>query len=202
MKRVFTEEILDETGHRLERSPTTLSRRVAQQVGMSQSSVIRAWFHISDYVNTQKNNRYWDSENPHRFHEQPLHDINSSYFGERTAASCWTCLQEMCSLPDMTRTSFPTGIVNSVMENKKEIKFNTQKYLSPLCWISLCTHSAVETNKQLSIEFRPWTQNRIIKGSDTKGKIVVANSDEEIKLVTKYGGDESESVIKCCNGKM
>ncbi|KAJ4438789.1 hypothetical protein ANN_14740 [Periplaneta americana] len=33
---------------------------------------------------------------------------------------------------------------------------------------------------------------------DTK----VANSDEEIKLMTKYDGDKSESVTKCCSGKM
>ncbi|XP_069698769.1 uncharacterized protein [Periplaneta americana] len=42
VKRVLTEEILDEIGHRLERSPTISSRRVAQQIGVSQSSVIRA----------------------------------------------------------------------------------------------------------------------------------------------------------------
>ena len=34
----------------------------------------KAWFHFSGYVTIQ-NNRYWDNENPHRFHEQPLHDI-------------------------------------------------------------------------------------------------------------------------------
>ncbi|KAJ4434887.1 hypothetical protein ANN_23458 [Periplaneta americana] len=32
VKRVFTEEMLDEIGHRLERSPTASSRRVAQQM--------------------------------------------------------------------------------------------------------------------------------------------------------------------------
>ena len=40
---------------------------------------------------------------------------NWNYFAERTAASCWTCLQEMCSLPDSTRTSFRKWIVNSVV---------------------------------------------------------------------------------------
>ncbi|KAJ4432750.1 hypothetical protein ANN_21388 [Periplaneta americana] len=54
-------------------------------------------------MRTLKNNRYWDSENPHLFHEQQRHDINSSHFEERTATSCWTCHQEMCSLPDITR---------------------------------------------------------------------------------------------------
>ena len=32
-----------------------------------------AWFHLSGYVNSQ-NNRYWSSDNPHEFQEQPLHD--------------------------------------------------------------------------------------------------------------------------------
>ncbi|KAJ4433409.1 hypothetical protein ANN_15668 [Periplaneta americana] len=41
VKRVLTEETLDEIGYRLQRSATTSSRRVAQQVGVSQSSVIR-----------------------------------------------------------------------------------------------------------------------------------------------------------------
>ena len=39
---------------------------------------------------------------------------NWSHFRKRTAESCWTCLQEICSLPDSTRTSFWTWIVNSV----------------------------------------------------------------------------------------
>ena len=41
VKRVLTEEMLDEIGHRLERSPMKSSYHVAQQVGVSQSSVIR-----------------------------------------------------------------------------------------------------------------------------------------------------------------
>ncbi|KAJ4448804.1 hypothetical protein ANN_00195 [Periplaneta americana] len=40
-QRVLTEEMLDEIGYRLEISPETSSRRIAQQVGVSQSSVIR-----------------------------------------------------------------------------------------------------------------------------------------------------------------
>ncbi|KAJ4434531.1 hypothetical protein ANN_23093 [Periplaneta americana] len=76
VKRVLTEEMLDEIGHQLERSLASSSRRVAQQVGVSQSSVImtKHKFHLSGYVDTQ-NSRYCGSENPHRFHEQPLHDI-------------------------------------------------------------------------------------------------------------------------------
>ena len=31
-----------------------------------------AWFHLSGYVNSQ-NSRYWASENPHQYHETPLH---------------------------------------------------------------------------------------------------------------------------------
>lgn len=31
-----------------------------------------AWFHLSGYVNSQ-NYRIWSAENPHEFHEQPLH---------------------------------------------------------------------------------------------------------------------------------
>jgi hypothetical protein len=31
-----------------------------------------AWFHLSGYVNSQ-NSRFWSSENPHWFHEVPLH---------------------------------------------------------------------------------------------------------------------------------
>ncbi|KAJ4430679.1 hypothetical protein ANN_19270 [Periplaneta americana] len=41
MKSVLTEKMSDEIGHRLDRSPTTSSCHVAQQVGVSQSSVIR-----------------------------------------------------------------------------------------------------------------------------------------------------------------
>ena len=41
VKGVLTEEMLDEIGHRLERSPTKSSRRIAQQVEVSLSSVIR-----------------------------------------------------------------------------------------------------------------------------------------------------------------
>ncbi|KAJ4433093.1 hypothetical protein ANN_15350 [Periplaneta americana] len=41
VKSVLTEEMLDEIGHRLERSPTASSRRVAQQGGVSQPSEIR-----------------------------------------------------------------------------------------------------------------------------------------------------------------
>jgi hypothetical protein len=32
----------------------------------------KAWFHLSGYVNSQ-NSRFWSSENPHLFHEVPLH---------------------------------------------------------------------------------------------------------------------------------
>jgi hypothetical protein len=32
-----------------------------------------AWFHLSGYVNSQ-NNRLWSNENPHEFHQVPLHD--------------------------------------------------------------------------------------------------------------------------------
>ena len=35
-------------------------------------------------------------------------------FRRRTGANCWTCFQEMCSLPDSTRTSFRTWIVISI----------------------------------------------------------------------------------------
>jgi hypothetical protein len=31
-----------------------------------------AWFHLSWYVNSQ-DSRFWSSENPHLFHEVPLH---------------------------------------------------------------------------------------------------------------------------------
>ena len=31
-----------------------------------------SWFHLSGYVNSQ-NNRFWAAENPHYFHETPLH---------------------------------------------------------------------------------------------------------------------------------
>jgi hypothetical protein len=31
-----------------------------------------AWFHLSGYENSQ-NSRFWSSENPHLFHEVPLH---------------------------------------------------------------------------------------------------------------------------------
>jgi hypothetical protein len=31
-----------------------------------------AWFHLIGYVNSQ-NSRFWSSENPHLFHEVPLH---------------------------------------------------------------------------------------------------------------------------------
>ena len=41
VKGVLTEKMLDEIGHRLERSPKKPSRRVAKQVGVSQSSVMR-----------------------------------------------------------------------------------------------------------------------------------------------------------------
>jgi hypothetical protein len=33
-----------------------------------------AWFHLSDYANSQ-NNRYWSAENPHSIHELPLYDV-------------------------------------------------------------------------------------------------------------------------------
>jgi hypothetical protein len=33
-----------------------------------------AWFHLSGYVNSQ-NSRIWSVENPHTFHERPLHSL-------------------------------------------------------------------------------------------------------------------------------
>lgn len=33
-----------------------------------------AWFHLSGYVHSQ-NSRLWSAENPHAFHESPLHDL-------------------------------------------------------------------------------------------------------------------------------
>ncbi|KAJ4449871.1 hypothetical protein ANN_01277 [Periplaneta americana] len=63
VKRVLTEEMLDEIVHRLERSPTTSSRRVAQQIGVSQSSVMRVQKHGS--TSLVKSN----ANNPHSLEE-------------------------------------------------------------------------------------------------------------------------------------
>jgi hypothetical protein len=35
-----------------------------------------AWFHLSGYVNRQKNH-YNSAENPHSIHEYPLHDVKT-----------------------------------------------------------------------------------------------------------------------------
>jgi hypothetical protein len=34
-----------------------------------------AFFHLQGYINTQINNRYWSSQNPHLTHEVPLHPV-------------------------------------------------------------------------------------------------------------------------------
>ena len=54
------------------------------------------------------------ANNPHSFEvlKQNIRQRNWIHFWEQTAASCWTCLQEICRLPDRRRTSFRTRIVN------------------------------------------------------------------------------------------
>jgi hypothetical protein len=43
------------------------------------------WFHLSGYVNSQ-NSRIWSAENPHTFHERPLHSLK---VGVWCAVSRW-----------------------------------------------------------------------------------------------------------------
>ncbi|KAJ4436824.1 hypothetical protein ANN_16956 [Periplaneta americana] len=205
VKRVLSEEMLNEIGHRLERSPTTSSRCVAQQVEVSQSSVIggtkqlklkpykicvvqrltdpdyhsrlrfcmwsqqtvydglldptlilysdEAWFHLSGYVNTQ-NNHYWDSENPHRFHEQPLHDNTTAHtanvsmtaiqevFGDRVQEDRDITYASFCSvLCIMEQVLFDEILILSVEENphvydKRRASYKDEK-MKENTWLSI-----------------------------------------------------------------
>jgi hypothetical protein len=64
-----------------------------------------ARFHLSGYVNSQ-NSRIWSDENPHTFHERPLHSVK---------VGIWCAVSRRKIIgPILTAESYQELIVNSI----------------------------------------------------------------------------------------
>jgi hypothetical protein len=98
-----------------------------------------AWFYLSGYVNSQ-NSRFWSSDNPHLFHEVPLHSQN---------IGCW------CAI---SRKRIVSPIFFSETVTAEEYQEITMQFISLLkeeerfCWLQqdgATSHTANSTMEML-----------------------------------------------------
>jgi hypothetical protein len=73
-------------------------------------SFLSWWFHLSGYINSQ-NSRIWSTENPHTFHERPLHSLK---VGVWCAVSRWRIIGPILFSETITAERYQELIMNFI----------------------------------------------------------------------------------------